>query len=293
MELRTIDAGGLVHYADFGGEGPRTFVLVHGLGGSLYNWASAAPLLTPHGRVVAPDLAGFGRSPWRPGNSKIYSNKALLGRFLKAISPKPVVLVGNSMGGMISTLQAAHDPSTVEALVLVCPALLPAPPGSHERAITLFFALSAIPGLGDALARRQRARVPPERAVDDMLRLCGLSVRDLDPRVLHLHRELARERYDLPWAIPAFSEAARSLLALTLFQPSIVERAMQRVQAPTLLMQGLRDRLVLPVSSRRAQRLCPHWTLDELPDQGHTPMLQDPQGFTERTVAWLAKQPPR
>jgi len=287
MELRTIDAGGLVHYADFGGKGPRTVVLVHGLGGSLYNWAAAAPRLTHLGRVIAPDLAGFGRSPWRPGSARLSSNRALLGRFLKAISPEPVVLVGNSMGGMLSMLQTAHEPPTVEALALICPALLPAPPGAIEREIAAFFSLSAVPVLGEALARRQQERVPPDKAVNQMFRLCGIDPQTIDPHVLHLHQELARERYRMPWAIPAFHEATRSLLGHLTLRSGEVQRAMRAIRAPTLLMQGLTDRLVPAETSRRAHQLCPSWTLDELPGQGHTPMLQDPDLFARRLTSWL------
>ena len=288
MKLQTIDVGGQVHYADFGGQGPRTVVLVHGLGGSIYNWSSSAPELRHLGRVVALDLAGFGRSPWRRGGATLEENRALLGRFLKAITPGPVVLVGNSMGGMISMLQAAHEPATVEALVLVCPALLPAPPGRHEKEVVAFFSLGLIPGLGEALARRQQRKIPPEKAVERMLRLCGLDTRAVEPEVLRLHHELARERLRMPWAIPAFTEASRSLLGATLLRRRWIERSMQSVRAPTLLMQGLRDRLVLAETSRQAHRLCPHWTLDELPDFGHTPMLQDPRRFAGRVTSWLA-----
>ena len=56
-----------MHYVDFGGpdDGP-TIVLVHGLGGSHLNWDLLAPRLTPHARVLALDLPGFGRS--EPGD---------------------------------------------------------------------------------------------------------------------------------------------------------------------------------------------------------------------------------
>ena len=56
-----IDVGCRVHYREWPGpaEG-QTFVCVHGLGGSLVNWALVAPGLARHGRVLALDLAGFG-----------------------------------------------------------------------------------------------------------------------------------------------------------------------------------------------------------------------------------------
>src|SRR3954452_357495 len=79
----TLDWDGPVHYVDFGGnpDGP-TFVLVHGLGGSHLNWDLLAPLLTAHGRVLAVDLPGFGRSARGGRRASVQANVAVLRRFL-------------------------------------------------------------------------------------------------------------------------------------------------------------------------------------------------------------------
>lgn len=284
---RTLDVGKVVHYADYGGQGDRTLVLVHGLGGACTNWAACAPALRRLGRVVAPDLSGFGRTAWRPGDATLDANQSLLGRFLRAISPRPVTLIGNSMGGLLSVMQAAADPSSVEALILACPALLRAPLGSHDRAVSIYFGISATPFVGEMLTRRHRERVPPEKAVNQMLRLCGVDPKKIDPDVLQLHYEIARERMAMPWAVPAYLEAARSLLGRLLFQPRRVEEAMRQVRAPTLLLQGLTDRLVLPLTSRRVLQVCPHWRLDELKGLGHTPMLEAPDVFVDHVASWL------
>jgi len=52
-----VDLDGPVHYVDHGGpaDGPL-LVCVHGLGGSLVNWAAVAPRLTDTVRLVALDL---------------------------------------------------------------------------------------------------------------------------------------------------------------------------------------------------------------------------------------------
>src|SRR3954466_9259992 len=112
----TLDWDGPVHYVDFGGnpEGP-VLVLVHGLGGSHLNWDLLAPLLTPHGRVLALDLPGFGRSEPGGRRATVEANVAVLRRFLAEVAGGPVVLVGNSMGGMISIFTAAEAPEAVRA----------------------------------------------------------------------------------------------------------------------------------------------------------------------------------
>ena len=61
--LRTADVDGPVAYREWDGPPGTTFVLLHGLGGSHLNWVEAAPGLAGLGRVLAPDLPGFGRSP--------------------------------------------------------------------------------------------------------------------------------------------------------------------------------------------------------------------------------------
>src|SRR3954449_1695651 len=105
----TVDWDGPVHYVDFGGDpdGP-IIVLVHGLGGSHLNWDLLAPLLTSHARVLALDLPGFGRS--EPGSrlASVQANVDVLERFLTEVAGGPSVLVGNSMGGMISIFTAAR-----------------------------------------------------------------------------------------------------------------------------------------------------------------------------------------
>src|SRR6266540_5052334 len=94
-ESQWTDVGGPVHYRDWTGpeEGP-TFVCVHGLGGSLLNWALVAPGLSTRGRVLALDLAGFGLSPAAGRSAGVRSSWRLLGGFLRALELPPVVLVG-------------------------------------------------------------------------------------------------------------------------------------------------------------------------------------------------------
>src|SRR2546426_905437 len=93
-ESRWADVSGSVHYREWQGpaDGP-TFVCVHGLGGSLTNWALVAPGLAEHGRVLALDLAGFGRTPAAGRRTDVGSNWRLVDGFMKALDLPPVVLV--------------------------------------------------------------------------------------------------------------------------------------------------------------------------------------------------------
>ena len=114
---RWTDVDGPVHYLDFGGPSRApVIVAVHGLGGSAVNWSAIAPLLTSHYRLIAPDLAGFGLTRLAGRDATVFGNRALLHRFIESVpaaAKKPVILMGNSMGGMISVLEASSSPETV------------------------------------------------------------------------------------------------------------------------------------------------------------------------------------
>src|SRR2546426_8710846 len=116
MRSRTIDLDGPVHYADYGGTGP-TLVLVHGLGGSHVNRMAVAPALARGARVLAVDLAGFGRTPLGERSADVHAHRVLLDRFLEAVAAGPAVLIGNSMGGLVAVVEAALAPERGAGLV--------------------------------------------------------------------------------------------------------------------------------------------------------------------------------
>ena len=155
VQHRTVDLDGPVHYADFGGSG-RPIVLVHGLGGSHANWLSVGGRLAAHGRVLAVDLAGHGRTRSLGRSARVGANRRLLGHFLDAVAREPAVLVGNSMGGTLSLDEAAAEPGRVASLVLVDPAVPIARGAGFDRQVLAFFAGFALPLVGGALVRRRR-----------------------------------------------------------------------------------------------------------------------------------------
>ena len=124
---RTVDTGGgRVHLLDFGGQG-RPIVLVHGLGGSAINWLAVGPRLSSLGRTMAIDLVGFGRTPPEGRGANLSANRELVHAFLTKVVGEPAVLIGNSMGGMVSILAAAASPDLVRGLALIDPSVPLAP----------------------------------------------------------------------------------------------------------------------------------------------------------------------
>ena len=285
-ESRTVDLGGPVHYVDFGGpDGAPTVVLVHGLGGSHLNWDLLAPLLRPHARVLALDLPGFGRSEPGERRTTVHDNVVVLDRFLTDVAGTPAVLVGNSMGGMISILESSAAPEKVSGLVLL-DAAVPGPRRALDPLVTVTFAVYAVPMLGERFLWMRRKRATPLRQVRDMLRLCGVDPDALPSEVIDRSITLIEQRRDVAGMDKAFLSAARSLVRL-LVDPRRYRVAMAGVTAPVLMVQGDVDRLVPVAAARDIAERHPDWRYVELEGVGHVPQLQVPERVASEILAWL------
>jgi pimeloyl-ACP methyl ester carboxylesterase len=209
------DLDGPVHWVEFPpGESPdgTPIVFVHGLGGSHLNWCLIGPKLADGHRAVALDLHGFGLTPGTRETATVQRNTRLLDRFVREVTGTPVILAGNSMGGLISLMQAAAAPETVRGLVLIDPAL-PPPRQAPDRQVAGQFLLYALPGLGELYVRTVMSRRPPELAVQRVIELCFADPSRADPAMLTASIALAAERRGQEHRnAAAFLAASRSLM---------------------------------------------------------------------------------
>jgi pimeloyl-ACP methyl ester carboxylesterase len=284
---RWVDLDGKVHFVDYGGpaEGPL-LVCVHGLGGSLVNWAAVAPALSLTCRVLALDLVGFGRTQGDGRSTSVPANQALLHRFLVEVAGTPAILVGNSMGGAIAALQASVHPETVAGAVLVDPALPTGPRSRSHPLVAAMFGVFLLPGMGRAvLARRRRTRTS-EQLVMDTLRLCCEDPSRVPADIVEQHLALARDRREYPNLDVELLTAARSLMWL-LTRRRRFAAMLRGIRVPVLLLHGDRDRLVPIGAARAAAAANPSWRLEVAHGVGHVPQLEVPEWTADRILAWL------
>jgi pimeloyl-ACP methyl ester carboxylesterase len=120
--------GPLLHVAGDVGEGP-VVILIHGIASSSVTFRRLVPRLSDRYRVISIDLLGFGESV-APDDATFTLDEhvaavaatidslRLRGRF---------VLVGHSLGSLISARYAAMNPQRLSRLVLVSPPIYLAP----------------------------------------------------------------------------------------------------------------------------------------------------------------------
>ena len=114
--------GQRLHYVDTGGTGPA-IVMIHGLGGTLWNYTYAlVDKLSGEFRVIAVDRPGSGYSA-RPDGApaKLSAQANTLAKFTRALGLKQPLLVGHSLGGALSLAIALDHPDCAGALALIAP----------------------------------------------------------------------------------------------------------------------------------------------------------------------------
>lgn len=280
---RTVTAGGVsLHVRETPGTGDTDAVYVHGLAGSATNWTDLAGLLGSRAPGLAVDLPGFGLS--EPTATRDFTPDGMADALLCWLAGRgrPVHLVGNSLGGLISMTVAVRRPELVRSLTLVSPAMPDLRP-DPRRLSDPRMALAMVPLLGRG-ARRAMAAEPLRERAERIVKICFADPQRGSERRLE---ELIAEhthRATLPWATEASDAATRGLLALWAGR-SLWQRA-ARVRAPSLVVWGGADRIVTPRLARRTAAALPGSRLVVLPGTGHVAQIERPEEVA-RAVAGL------
>lgn len=284
-ERITIDAHGELSVLDHGGDGPLV-VCVHGLEGSAYNWNLIGPGLAKSHRVVAPDLSGFGHSLPLDRGASVEANMEVVAEVIKHYGDT-AMLIGNSMGGLISMLVATHYPDRVDSLVLIDPAApvtnwLTVKPHAAARLST-----PLVPWLGSKVVDLYRSQLSIDASVNESLNFVAADADALDPRVWQDAREMAEIRRTCEYSTDVLVEAVNSIAPYVLTKRRFAPM-LHRVSQPTLLVHGTEDELIQIQTAHWMARQRPDWTSVFFEDIGHVPMLEVPDRLLAVIDTWEA-----
>jgi haloalkane dehalogenase len=232
------------------------------------------PILAMRGRVLAPDLLGFGKSDKfteRADYTYAMHHDAVLG-FIEALDLRDITLVCQDWGGLLGLQIAGQHPERFARLVIMNTAL---PTGEEEVG----------PGF---LAWRDYVASTPDLEIG---KLFGRAIFPADRRTPEI---LAG--YDAPYPDRSYKEGAQAFPSLVPIAPDMPGAAenraawktLERWSKPCLVMAGDKDPVLgIPAGKIFERRIPTAGTMIVIEDAGH--FLQEDKGedVAERIVAWL------
>jgi pimeloyl-ACP methyl ester carboxylesterase len=247
-----------------GGKG-EVLLLIHGFGGDKDNFTRIARFLTPHYRVIIPDLPGFGEASRIEKASYMMADQvARIHAFLNQLGITKLHMGGNSMGGFISAQFAAPYGHMVESLWLLDPA------GTHASHSSATFLHYEKTGENPLLVRR---------------------VEDFDKTV-------AATTHKAPF-LPRFARTALGRRAVADFElhtrimrdlaeSPLLENTFKPMQTPALIVWGKQDQILNPAGAESFKLLFPNSKLILMDGIGHLPMAEVPQQTAHDYLAYRA-----
>ena len=150
-----------IHYLEWGDRTKPGTVLVHGGSAHAHWWAHLAPMLAERYHPVALDLSGHGDSGRREEYSFELWAEELMAVCVACGIDDPPVLVGHSMGGLVSIVAAALHGERLRGVIIVdSPVIVPDPEQEVTRVGRTVRELKVYPDLETALGRFRL--IPPQ-----------------------------------------------------------------------------------------------------------------------------------
>ncbi len=253
------------------GEGP-VLLLLHGAGGSGHSFRALLPFLTPHYRVIVPDLPGQGFT--RSGARSRYGIDPMaedLAELCRKLGIVPAAVIGHSAGAALALRLAELVP--VQAIIGVNAAL-----GAFDGAAGVLFPLLArvlavTPFIPHVVARLW-GNAPTVQ------RLLVTTGSPLDAEGVAQYVALVKD--------PAHVDGTLGMMAQWR-----LEEVMPRLMAlpvPVLLIASTGDKAVPARISREAARQLPRGEYAEIAERGHLVHEEAAGDVADILLPWLSAQ---
>ncbi len=268
--METTVSGTPIAYLE-GGDG-EVVVLLHGFTANKDHWTRVARFLTPHVRVIAPDLPGFGESGLVDGGDySVEAQARRLHEFATTIGLTRFHLGGSSTGGNIAGVYAGMFPDSVKSLWLIAPlGVQGAAPSEVERMVA--------------------AGQPPPliiRRPEEYGRVLDLVFENRPwiptPTRRYMARQAAARYHHYTWIYGQIRAVGPDGPGpATPLQPFLSGLAI-----PTLIVWGEEDRVLDVSGADLLAAVMEQAQVEIMPDTGHLPMLESPEAVARRYLEFI------
>lgn len=272
IHLRPLDAarrivrlpdGISMAYVSLGNPTGTPVVLIHGYTDSDLDWASLVPYLSKRFRLILVDLRGHGESSKPECCYTRYDFAYDIKLLLDRLHVRRADIVGHSLGSIVAQTFAELWPARTLRVVLISSTAAPPPKSSGPQY--------------DWAAQIRRLKEPLDPD-SKFMREWWSSPTPVDRRFLRRERRNAA-------AIPLGVWLA--VLNEGLGDLGDLARTLPQLTAPTLLIWGSKDPIMLPPMRRALERALPHAKVVIFPGLGHNPFWEDPRGCATVINAFL------
>ncbi len=138
--------GSRMHYIDEGSGDPILFL--HGNPTSSYLWRNIIPHLTPHGRCIAPDLIGMGKSDKPDLGYRFVDHARYVDGFIEALGLENITFVIHDWGSALGFDYAMRHEASVKGLAFMEAIIRPSSWAQFPKDFKMGFKLMRTPGRG-------------------------------------------------------------------------------------------------------------------------------------------------
>ncbi|NRO99002.1 alpha/beta fold hydrolase [Paraburkholderia sp. NMBU_R16] len=258
----------VLRWVDYGSVSQDVCLMIHGFGDGAFVWDDFARRLSDRFRVIAVNLRGHGDSEWsRIGRYDFAAHASDMVRLCQSMKLSGITVIGHSMGAAVALRLLEQLPDIARALVLV----------DYGPAVDV---------VSDRTARR----------IGERFILAHREFQSLDDyiEVLRIERpvvdEVTLERIAACSLVPAPSggyQLKRDPRMMADFDrrrqgerdgPSIWDR-LELIRCPALVVRGEASGMLPIDMAMQMASVLPRGQFVEVPLAGHTPMLDNPDGF--------------
>ena len=255
-------ARSIPHYIE-AGEGKRSIVFLHGIGGNCHSFDAQLDYFAKHGwRAISWDMPGYGGSaPLQEMTWPALAEAAV--RMLDHLKLDTSVLLGHSMGGMVAQELAITYPERLRGLILS--------------------ATSDVFGSADGKFQEKflAERLAPLQA--------GKTPADIAPKTVPAM--FADFKTDAAVAAAVASTSAiptatyiQAMQCLVTFNR---RDDLGKIECPTLLLAGEKDTVMPPKGMQRMAKRLPHPVYREILGVGHLGNLERPDAYNAKVSQFL------
>ena len=270
-----------LHFAACGQPGQPLVVFLHGFPEAWFAWERQLLALGVDHYAIAPDLRGINRSD-KPAALRDYRAQRAASDVVAlaaSLGYREFALVGHDWGAAIAYALAIAHPQRVRRLAILN--------GVHPAVFAR--ELAAAPAQVAASAYIKLFRRPDAAATlrqDDFAYLLRMFA-DENGRMPAWLDDAASARYRQAWSQPGALDGGLNYYRATTLHPAdgtdapALDVAALRVDAPTLMLWGDRDRYLLPGCAQGVERHVPRLRVQHFPHCSHWIAHEEPEAVAQ------------